>query len=51
MDWVEVKVNIPEKNRIIHVRLLPPTGAKGSVIGSMEFRGADGSRQSWNFSK
>ena len=51
MDWVEVKVNIPEKNRIIHVRLVPPTGAKGSVIGSIEFRGADGSRQSWNFAK
>ena len=50
-EWAEVKVNLPEKNRIIHVRVIPPAGVSGSIIGSMEFRGTDGSRQSWNFAK
>lgn len=48
-EWREVKVDLPDKNKILHVRIIPPSGAVGAVTESIELRGADGAGKSWKF--
>lgn len=50
-EWREVKVDLPDKNKILHVRIIPPSGSVGAVTESIELRGADGAGESWKFLK
>jgi uncharacterized sulfatase len=50
-DWQEVKVEIPEKSRLIHLRITPAKGSSSIEVQSIELRGQDAKSQAWNFSK
>ena len=47
--WQEIKVELTETNRIIHIRINPAKSASGIEIQSIEFRGADGKTRVWRF--
>lgn len=38
-EWHEVRVTLPEKSRIVHLRILPPTDANRIEIQSIELQG------------
>lgn len=48
-DWQEVKVELGEKARIIHVRITPAKGASGVEIQSMVFRDSRGQTREFQF--
>jgi arylsulfatase A-like enzyme len=48
-DWQTVAVELPEEARIIHIRILPPPGAEGLEVESIELRGAAGKPQIFRF--
>ncbi len=48
-DWQEVKVTLPEKARILHVRLNPPRGAEGIELQSIEFKDSHDKTHSFRF--
>jgi uncharacterized sulfatase len=48
-DWREVKVELPEKSRIIHLRLNPAKGGSGLEIQSIELRDAKGKTRTFRF--
>jgi len=48
-DWQSVSVDLPEKARIIHIRITPPPGAEGLEVQSIELRGATGKPQAFRF--
>jgi uncharacterized sulfatase len=50
-EWQEVKVELPEKSRIIHIRISPARAASGLEIQSIGLRGKDGKAQTWQFNK
>lgn len=39
-EWQEVRVPLPEKSRIIHIRIHPPRAATGIEIQSIELKGS-----------
>lgn len=43
-DWQEVRVLLPERSRILHVRIHPPQSASGIEIDSIELAGHNGSK-------
>ena len=47
--WQEVKIELPEKNRLIHLRINPGKTSQGIEVQSIELRGRDGKTQAWNF--
>lgn len=48
-SWSELRVAIPEKARIRHVRLSPPKNSHGVEIQGIEFHGARGETQVFKF--
>jgi hypothetical protein len=48
-DWQAVAVELPEKARIIHSRILPPPDAESLEVESIEPRGAAGKPQIFRF--
>jgi hypothetical protein len=48
-DWQEVKVELPAKGRIIHVRVSPARGSVGLEIQSIALRGRTGEPLVWQF--
>ena len=48
-DWQDIKVGLPAKSRLIHLRLTPPKSAAGLKIQSIELRGSDGKAQTFRF--
>jgi hypothetical protein len=48
-DWQEVKVELPVKGRLIHLRLTPAKESAGLEVQSIELRGHDGEPQVWHF--
>jgi len=48
--WQEVKVELRETDRIIHVRITPARAASDAQIASIEFRDRRGGVKSWTFS-
>ena len=48
-DWQDIKVELPAKSRIIHLRLTPPRTAIRLHIQSIELRGSDGKTQTFRF--
>lgn len=48
-DWQEVKVELNEKARIIHVRITPAKAATGVAIQSMTFRDSRGQTREFRF--
>ncbi len=48
-DWQEVKVELPETNRLIHLRITPPRSGTGLEIQSIELRPRKGEPQVWHF--
>lgn len=48
-EWQEVRVELPEKSRILHLRITPPKSATGIEIQSIEFRGSQGKPSSFHF--
>jgi len=48
-EWHGVKVHLPVRGRLIHLRILPGRNVRGIGIQSIELRGASGSRQAWDF--
>ncbi len=48
-EWQEVRVELPEKSRILHLRITPPKAATGIEIQSIEFRGSQGKPSSFRF--
>jgi uncharacterized sulfatase len=45
----EVKLELPEKGRLIHLRITPAKTATGVEIQSIELRGKQGQPQTWRF--
>jgi uncharacterized sulfatase len=50
-DWQEVKVELPAKGRLIHLRISPARSGSGFEVQSIELRGQSGKPQSWQFGK
>ncbi|MFZ4765002.1 MAG: sulfatase [Roseimicrobium sp.] len=48
-EWQEVKVALPEKSRLIHLRITPAKSASEIAVQSIELRGKDGKTQAWRF--
>ena len=48
-DWQEVRVSLPEKSRIIHLRIIPPVGATGIEIQSIDLHGNRGELRAFPF--
>jgi len=48
-EWQEVRVPLPEKSRIIHLRITPPKGATGIEIQSIELQGKGGDSRTFRF--
>jgi hypothetical protein len=48
-EWQEVRVELPEKSRILHIRITPPKAASGIEIQSMEFKGSTGKPSNFSF--
>jgi uncharacterized sulfatase len=48
-DFQEVTVTLPEKARLIHLRLTPPRGAAGAEIQSITLRDAKGKETAFSF--
>lgn len=48
-EWREVKVELNEKGRVIHIRVNPAKGASGVEVQAVELRGKDGQTQAWRF--
>ncbi|HWA99672.1 MAG TPA: sulfatase-like hydrolase/transferase [Pirellulales bacterium] len=48
-EWQDVKVTLPIKGRLIHLRLTPPKTSTGLEIQSIELRGTDNSPQMYRF--
>jgi len=48
-DWQEVRVQLPEKSRIIHLRINPPKIAAGIEIQSIELKDSRGETRSFRF--
>ena len=48
-DWQEVKVELPVKGRLIHLRLTPARGSDSPEIQSIALRGRTGEPQVWQF--
>lgn len=49
-DWQEIKIELPLKGELIHLRILPAKDAKGVEIQSIELRGQNGKTRAWRFS-
>ena len=47
--WQEVRVQLPEKSRILHVRITPPPAATGIEIQSVELQGSRGEPHVFRF--
>jgi uncharacterized sulfatase len=47
--WQDVRVELPEKDRIIHVRITPPRGAGGVEIQAIEFKDGRGKASAFRF--
>ena len=50
-DWQEVRVSLPEKSRIIHLRIMPPVGATWLEIQSIDLQSDRGEPQVFRFDK
>ena len=50
-DWQEVKVELPETNRLIHLRITPPRSGTGLEIQSIELRARKGEPRVWHFTE
>lgn len=48
-EWQEVTVTVPEAADILHVRIIPPQGATGIEIRSIDLRGSDLKNQFFRF--
>jgi uncharacterized sulfatase len=48
-EWQEIKVELAEATRIIHVRITPAKGSTGVEMQSIELRGKDGKTRTWLF--
>jgi hypothetical protein len=48
-DWQEVRVELPEKSRIIHLRINPPQGSTGIEIQSIHLQGQGGKSRAFRF--
>ena len=48
-DWQEIKVELPAKGRLIHLRIMPDKDASELVIQSIELRGTSDQPQRWAF--
>jgi len=48
-DWREVRVSLPEKSRIIHLRINPPAGATGIEIQSIDLQSNGGEPRAFRF--
>ena len=44
-----MKLELPEKSRLIHLRITPAKTGSGVEIQSIELRGKDGKAQAWRF--
>ena len=49
VEWQEVRVPLPEKSRIIHIRITPPKGATGIAIQSIELQGSSDASRVFRF--
>lgn len=47
-DWQEVRVSLPVKGRLIHLRITPAKGSSGVEVCSIELAGA-GTKTTWDF--
>ncbi|MBS1830872.1 MAG: sulfatase-like hydrolase/transferase, partial [Acidobacteria bacterium] len=47
--WQDVKASVPDKARIIHVRIGLPAGAKSLKVQSIQMQDAQGKVQNWDF--
>jgi hypothetical protein len=45
-----VTVQLPEKGRILHIRITPPAAAKGLALQSVKLTGTGGKPENWDFS-
>lgn len=43
-EWQEVRVELSEQSRILHIRIHPPQNASGIEIDSIELKGSDSSK-------
>ena len=50
-DWQEVKVELPETNRLIHLRITPPSSGTGLEFQSIELRAPKGEPRVWRFTE
>lgn len=48
-DWQEVRVTLPEKSRILHLRIFPPNGATQAEIQSIQLYGQGGESRAFLF--
>ncbi len=48
-EWQEVRVDLPEKSRILHLRITPPKAATGIEIESIELQDSKGKPSSFRF--
>jgi arylsulfatase A-like enzyme len=48
-QWREVKVELPVKGRLLHLRLAPAKASNGLEVRSIQMRGKDGEPQLWQF--
>lgn len=48
-EWQEVKVALPVRGQLLHLRLTPAKGATGVDIQAIELRSAEGKAQEWRF--
>jgi len=49
--WQEVKLDLPEAERIIHIRITPAKEASGVEIQSIELRGRGNQERAWTFTQ
>lgn len=50
-DWQEVRVTLPEKSQILHLRILPPVGSTRVEIQSIHLHGQGGESRAFLFDK
>ncbi len=48
-EWQELKVELPAKGRLIHLRVSPAHGSSALEVQSIELRGHDSKPQVWRF--
>jgi len=48
-EWQEVRVQLPERSRIIHLRIQPPPAATGIEVESIDLKGGDGDTRIFRF--